>query len=128
MKKVLLDTHTAIWFLNGDKYLSSGAKETILDPLNKKYVSIVSAWELAIKMSLRKIVFNGGMKGFVNLITDNGFNLLPIKTGHTFLVEKLPFFHRDPFDRLIIAASMFEDMQIITADSNIPLYPVKCIW
>jgi PIN domain nuclease of toxin-antitoxin system len=73
---LLLDTHTLIWFFNGDSLLSEEAKQSILKLQHRKFVSLVSVWEFAIKISLNKLVFNGKTQGFLDLINDNGFELL----------------------------------------------------
>jgi PIN domain nuclease of toxin-antitoxin system len=127
MKNILIDTHVALWFLNGDSSLSDKAKGVILDARNNKYVSLASVWEVAIKISINKLSFDGGTEGFVELLKDNGFELLPIKTEHLSVVETLEFFHRDPFDRLLVAACIAEDMPIVTVDKNIELYPIESL-
>lgn len=126
--RLLLDTHTAIWFFNGDDRLSKKAAEAILCPANLKYVSIASVWEVAIKLSLNKLVFDGKTQGFLDLINENDFKLLPINEAYLVRLEGLEFIHRDPFDRLLVASSLSENMPIITADTNICLYPVDFIW
>ena len=124
----LLDTHTAIWFFNGDDMLSETAKRTILDPSNLKYLSIVSAWELAIKICLGKLDFSGKAAGFIHLAESNGFIVTPIKAEHLTVFEDLPFIHRDPFDRMLIATAFAEQMTLITVDENIAKYDVPLIW
>lgn len=128
MSSYLLDTHTAIWFFNGDEELSQTAKYTILDTSNRKYLCIVSAWELAIKIGLGKLVFNGKAAGFIRLAENNGFTILPVKAAHLAALESLPVIHRDPFDRLLIATALAEGMTLITADNNITRYDVAQIW
>ena len=128
MSSYLLDTHTAIWFFNGDGMLSETAKHTILDSSNLKYLSIVSAWEIAIKIGLGKLDFNGKAAGFIHLAESNGFIIAPIKAEHLTAFENLPFIHRDPFDRLLIATAIAEQMTLITVDENIAKYDVPLIW
>ena len=82
----------------------------------------------AIKLSLNKLDFDGKTQGFLDLIGENDFELLPIDEAYLVGLEKLEFIHRDPFDRLLIASSISENMPIITADTNIRLYPVDLIW
>jgi PIN domain nuclease of toxin-antitoxin system len=125
---LLLDTHTLIWFFNGDSLLPENVKETIMELQNRKFVSMASVWEFAIKIKLNKLVFDGKTQGFLDLINNNGFELLPINKDHILELEKLPFIHRDPFDRLLVAAAVSENMHIITADANIQKYPVNYIW
>ena len=126
--RVLLDTHTAIWFLNGDCDLSENAKSNILSRKNIKYVSIASVWELAIKIGLKKLNFRGGTRGFVELLEDNGIEIIPISAKHLFELECLPMFHRDPFDRIIISTAISEKMVLISTDTNISSYSVKTLW
>ena len=128
MGNYLLDTHTAIWFFNGDGMLSETAKRNILNFSNHKYLSIVSAWELAIKIGLGKLDFDGKATGFVQLAENNGFTIVPIKTTHLTVLETLPLIHRDPFDRLLIATALAEQMTLITVDVNIVKYDVPYIW
>jgi len=124
----LLDTHTAIWFLNGDSALSQTAKQAILNNSNSKYLSVVSPWELAIKISLKKLDFDGKAVDFINLAENNGFTILPIKTAHLTVLEQLPLLHRDPFDRLLVATAISEQMTFISADKNVAQYNVPIIW
>jgi len=128
MGSYLLDTHTAIWFFNGDSALSMEAKQVILNNTNRKYVSMVSAWEIAIKISLGKLDFNGRSAGFVSLAENNGFIIIPIETEHLTVLESLPLIHSDPFDRLLTATAIAEQMTLITADKNIHKYTVPHIW
>ncbi|GHV81392.1 twitching motility protein PilT [Spirochaetia bacterium] len=125
---LLLDTHTLLWFFSGDPKLSETAKQVIIGERNKKFVSIGSVWEVAIKISLKKLFFDGNTTEMFNLIDANGFNLLPIDRRYMVEIEKMPFIHRDPFDRLIVATAIVEKMSIVTVDPNIKLYPVNTIW
>ena len=125
---LLLDTHTVLWALSDVEKLSDKAKSEILSPDKNKIVSLISAWEVAIKISLNKLSFEGGVVRFLHQIERDGFELLPIRAEHIALIEALPFHHRDPFDRLIVATAIVENMAIITADTNIRLYDINCIW
>jgi PIN domain nuclease of toxin-antitoxin system len=126
--RYLLDTHAAIWFFNGDRDLSETAKGIILNTDNTICISIASAWELVIKTSLGKLDFTGGAAGFIRLAKDNGFDVCPVETDHLTALESLPWFHRDPFDRLLIATARSSDMCLITTDRNIARYEVVHIW
>jgi PIN domain nuclease of toxin-antitoxin system len=125
---LLLDTHSLIWFLNGDDKLSELAKSLIEDPANSKIVSIASIWEIAIKLSLDKFRFQKGFKHFLDLVEDNGFELLPITFEHALALSTLEFKHRDPFDRLLIAQCMTDKLVIVTKDDNIKRYNIKTAW
>jgi len=128
MGHYLLDTHAAIWFFNGDESLSQAANSIIRDLSNDIYISISSAWELAIKISLGKLDFSGKAAGFIRLAEKNRIAILPIKTVHLTTLETLPMIHRDPFDRLLIATAISEQMTLITADENIARYDVSKVW
>jgi PIN domain nuclease of toxin-antitoxin system len=126
--KLLLDTHTFIWFINGDEHLSEKAKDAILTPSDSKFVSIVSIWEMAIKISLGKLRINFPFKEILHQIEENGFEILPIVFDHTLEVTQLEYHHRDPFDRLLIAQAISEKMAIISKDNNFHNYSPKVIW
>ena len=125
----LLDTHTVLWFFNGNKtLLSETAKGIIQNQQYTKFVSMASVWEVGIKISIGKLVFPQNTNGFVNQIQKNGFELLPINTNHIAEIEQLPLIHRDPFDRLLVTTAIVEQLGIISSDNNIKLYPVNWIW
>lgn len=126
--KYLLDTHTFVWFLNGDKNLSGKAKKEILKASNEKFISIAGIWEMAIKVSLGKLKINCPFKDVLSQIEENGFLILPISFEHTLFVSQLEFHHRDPFDRLILAQAMVEDMVLISKDRSFKNYDVKVLW
>ena len=128
MDKYLLDTHTAIWFFNGERILSQRVREIVLDPSNRRCISIVSVWELAIKIGIGKMKFSDQSAGFVRLARANGFFIVPIKIDYPTIVENLPQIHHDPFDRMIIATAIAEKMTIITADKDIVRYDVPHVW
>ena len=128
MSSYLLDTHTAIWFLNGDEKISQTAKRVILNPSNRKFISIVSVWEISIKISIGKLEFNDKATGFIQLAESNDITIIPIQVDHLTTLETLPMIHRDPFDRLLIATALCEKMTIITADENITKYQALHVW
>ena len=124
----LLDTHAAIWFFNGNESLSQTANSIIRDLSNDVYISISSAWELSIKIGLGKLDFAGKAEGFVRLAEKNEITIIPITTSHLTVLESLPMIHRDPFDRLLVATAIAEQMTLITADVNITRYDVLHVW
>jgi PIN domain nuclease of toxin-antitoxin system len=128
MGHYLLDTHAAIWFFNGENALSETAKQIILAPSNRKYLSMVSAWELAIKIGRGKLRFDGKTAGFVRLAQANDISVIHIGISHLTAFESLPWIHSDPFDRLLVATAICEQMTIITKDENIAQYGVPHIW
>ena len=126
---LLLDTHTLLWFIAGSSSLSASARTLIEDAENDKFVSIVSIWETAIKISTGKMSLSSPFDTlFPRQLEINGFELLPVKVEHTSLVTTLPFHHRDPFDRLLIAQGIVEDFVIVTRDTEFSDYPVKLLW
>jgi PIN domain nuclease of toxin-antitoxin system len=125
---LLLDTHTLIWFFNGDIQLSEKTKQVIIDSQNQKFVSMASIWEFSIKISLGKLVFEDNTKGFLDLIDTNGFELIHIDKKAILELGNIPFIHRDLFDRLLVATAISEKMFIVTKDENIQKYSVNIIW
>jgi len=121
-------THTVLWSFNEVEKLSKTAIDVINDLANKKYVSIASAWELAIKISTGKLVFDGGTDLFYRTAREYGFGLLAIRQKYVKTLETLPFLHRDPFDRILVASALTEGLCLLTADTNIHLYDVVCLW
>lgn len=127
--KNLLDTHTFLWFFDGSVNLSKKANNSILDKKNENFISIVSIWELSIKMSINKYSFDGGLPELIKTIKANNFTILrTIKDSYVKTVQNLPFHHKDPFDRMIIATAICEKMTLITADDNIKLYEISQLW
>ena len=125
--KYLLDTNIALWLFEGDDGLSQTARDIIYDAGNEIYISIASAWEVAIKTSINKLDFEGGVSALLTAIEANNIDLLGVKGEHLKIVEKLPLIHRDPFDRLIVSAAFSESMTVMTSDENIANYAVPCI-
>ena len=126
--RYLLDTHVVLWMLDEDNKFSEKAVRILRDPASKKYVSIASAWEVAIKVGTGKLHLDGEVSEFFKAIHQSDFGLLPIKTKHVKQLATLPLLHRDPFDRILIASAIAEGMGLITADTNIRLYDVRCLW
>jgi len=126
--KYLLDTHSALWALWDKSKLSNSAKTIIDDVSIPLYVSIISAWEIAIKVSIGKLKFDGGSACFLEEMRRNGIELLNVKGSYVEYVERLPFIHRDPFDRLLIATAKTDALTILTSDENIQKYDVAWIW
>lgn len=125
---VLVDSHAVLWFLNGDSRLSDIGKETIENSNNIKYVSVDTIWEIAIKISLDKLRIDSGLKNFLDMIVDNGFEILPISFSHVITLSSLEFIHRDPFDRLIISQAITDKMHILTKDEHIIKYKIQTLW
>ena len=127
--RVLLDTHTLLWFALTDSKLSGPATALIMDPANEKLVSPASYWEIAIKISINKYALSKPYDVFMHEAIDmNGFSYLHIEPKHTAALTTLPFHHKDPFDRLLTAQAIVEDIPIISGDPAFDAYPVKRLW
>jgi len=127
--KYLLDTHAFLWYFLDSKDLSNCASNIIEDETVQKYISIASLWEFAVKYSMDKLTFDGGLTQLWNMLSQNGFTILPITQPQLeTLISELPFHHRDPFDRLIVATAKAEELTIVTKDENIQKYDVPWIW
>lgn len=126
---LLLDTHAFLWFIKNDASLSLRARGLIEETENKRLLSIVSLWEIAIKASLGKIVLKLPFDALMpRQLQENDIDLLPIALPHLGLVERLPFHHRDLFDRLIIAQSLVENLPLVSIDSQFDKYGVQRLW
>ena len=128
MQKNLLDTHTLIWYINGDLELSQNAKTAIEANDTINFVSIASLWEIAIKISLGKLELKTPFKQIGRQIEENGFEVLPVTFEDTLTISTLPFHHRDPFDRIIIVQSFSNGLTLIPKDKNFDLYKAKVLW
>ena len=126
--KNLLDTHTVLWLAANSPRLTERARKTIFNFENTSCVSIVSAWEIAIKISLGKMRLNDGIKEFFRITDEFGLEILPIKDDYIKRIENLPFHHRDPFDRMLIVTSEIEGIPLISADTQFHLYDISVIW
>ncbi|MCL2047019.1 MAG: type II toxin-antitoxin system VapC family toxin [Oscillospiraceae bacterium] len=127
--KLLLDTHTILCLVNEHEKLSTTAKALLSNDEHSLYISMASLWEVAIKTSLGKLIdFPSGVRALMEQIEDMPIEILPITKHYIEIVESLPFIHRDPFDRVIVATAQSESMSIITADENIPKYSISYIW
>ena len=127
--RLLLDTHTLLWFIAGSANLSAIARSLIEDVSNEKFVSIVSIWETAIKVSIGKMTLSAPFDVlFPRQLQINGFDLLPVKIEHTSMVTTLPFHHRDPFDRLLIAQAIEEKLTVVSIDDVFDDYGTTRLW
>ncbi len=124
----LLDTHTFLWFINGDSELSQSSKVIIEDPDNLKYISIATFWEIAIKININKLKIEMPFQELEWHVSKNDFHLLPITFLHTNQLITLPIFHRDPFDRIIIAQAICDSLIVLTRDNNFKHYKLPIIW
>lgn len=127
--KLLLDTHTFLWFIDGNSKLSAVARNLIESPDNELFLSMVSLWEMAIKISIGKLSIGGAFEEFIpQQMQINGIQILPLEFPHVAQIAKLPFHHRDPFDRLLITQSKIEKIPLISGDQAFALYDVAQLW
>jgi PIN domain nuclease of toxin-antitoxin system len=124
----LLDTHTLIWFLEGDNQLSRKAKNYIETNEKNNFISIASLWEISIKLSIGKLELKKPFSDISKEIFNNGFQILPIVFEDTLHVSELPFHHRDPFDRIIISQCLTNKLLLISKDPAFLDYPIEVIW
>jgi PIN domain nuclease of toxin-antitoxin system len=129
MTTLLLDTHAMLWFFWDDPQLSAKAKSAIEDANNRKVVSVASCWEISIKAGLGKLELGESSRTFLpREIARNNFELLSITLDHATATETLPLHHRDPFDRLLIAQSIVENLQVVGADPEFDPYGINRLW
>ncbi len=129
--RILLDTHALLWFTIAGPQLSPTAKQTILDPTNEILISPATFWEIAIKLSIGHYTLNQSYDNFVDLCLKRyRFILLSIEPRHTSRVATLPYFrqHKDPFDRLIVAQALTEDIPVLSIDAKLDAYGVTRLW
>ncbi len=126
---LLLDTHTFIWWRDDPGKLSMRAFEAISSPDNEIFLSIVSAWELQIKIALNKLELKISLeKSIESERLANGFQILPVSLQHVLYLENLPPHHNDPFDRLLISQAIIENMFVVTRDSKFANYDTDVMW
>lgn len=125
---LLVDTHALLWFCAGDARLSARARRTMEAADARLYVSIASWWEIAIKCSLKRLRLDDSLEAFMAQRVAEGFRVLPVETAHLPALVRLPFHHRDPFDRLIIAQAMEEKMPVCSGDAAFRDYGIRVIW
>jgi PIN domain nuclease of toxin-antitoxin system len=126
---LLLDTHAFVWWIMASERVPRRARTAIASARNECFVSVASAWEIAIKVSLGALRIKGALDRFLpDQIAANGFRLLAIDLDHAARVATLPFHHRDPFDRLLVAQALEEDLRVVTADPVFARYGIKRVW
>jgi PIN domain nuclease of toxin-antitoxin system len=123
--RLLLDTHSLLWWLADDARLGDAARELIADPANDVFVSTVSLWEIVVKVRIGKLAADIGE--IAQAVDAQGLQLLDIGLAHLTGLAALPTHHRDPFDHLLIAQAIAEDLTFLTQDANAPAYPVTVI-
>lgn len=127
--RVLIDTHAFLWDLLDDHRSSRLARQTLKSNEHELVFSLVSLWEIAVKMKLGKLNTLGSSVAYIRDEMDAyGMELLPIRYEHILQLEALPSHHSDPFDRLLIAQAIAESLPILTSDMKFREYPVKALW
>jgi len=124
----ILDTHTLLWSIFDSDKLSKSAQKIILDEDSRKFISVISLWEIAIKNRIGKLPFPNGIADIFYGVEVMGYGMAKVEHSHFEAYAELPLIHRDPFDGMIIATAIAEDMAIITADENIQKYDVSWVW
>ena len=127
--KLLLDTHAFLWWVEGAPALGRRARAEISNPDNEVFVSLATCWELAIKLSLGKLRLTHSLDRFIpEQLTRNGFVLLSVEFPHVARVAELPFHHRDPFDRVLVAQALQDELAIVSSDRVLRKYGVTVVW
>jgi PIN domain nuclease of toxin-antitoxin system len=127
--RVLLDTHAFLWFLAGDDRLPERVRELVVDPRNEVLLSMASVWEMAIKASMGKLVLTRPFDAMIReQLSRQRIGLFGVELAHVLRVAVLPFHHRDPFDRLIVAQALVEGIPVAGADAAFDAYGVTRIW
>ena len=126
--RILVDTQAFIWFVENDKHLPDKIRKELENTDNTIIISIASLWEMAIKISLDKLHISCDIEVMIDKIYHNGFELLPILPNHIIKLSSLKYLHRDPFDRIIIAQSISEDLPVVTSDEIFGEYGVSVKW
>lgn len=125
--RILIDTHILIWHLEDDQRLSSYHGYLIEDPVNSVFVSIASFWEIAIKLSLGKLSLSRPLDDVIRATRNSTSIILPIEPEHTLQVARLPHLHKDPFDRMLVAQALTENISLISTDQILSDYGAKIL-
>ncbi|MBF0411740.1 MAG: type II toxin-antitoxin system VapC family toxin [Desulfamplus sp.] len=125
---LLIDTHTLLWLFSNDDRLSQKALIAIENPNNNIFVSIAAFWEIAIKLSLFKLVLDIPFERLFSESDKMDIKILNINKQHLLCLKELPFIHRDPFDRIIISQSIVEDYTLVSVDRIFNQYKIKILW
>jgi len=127
--KLLLDTHALLWVVWDHANLIENARNLMNDPDNELLLSTGTIWEIAIKVGLNKLTLAEPYEDFMNrAIADNDLTVLETSVRHAAVLTTLPFHHRDPFDRMIIAQAIAEGIAIVSSDAAFDAYPVTRLW
>ncbi len=125
--RLLLDTHAVIWFITADPNLPSSTKK-LIEEANLRYVSMASLWEISIKHSINKLELETDLSKLFDLIIKSGIEILNLLPDHLLKQAQLPLHHRDPFDRLLVAQAISENLTLVSCDEHLKSYNTKIIW
>lgn len=126
--RLLLDTHVFIWWADQQENLSVTALSALKDEANELLLSVASVWEMQIKVHLGKLKLSKSLRELVeSQVETNDLKILPVELAHVLVLETLPFHHKDPFDRLLIAQSVQEELTLVSVDPEFPAYPVRLL-
>ncbi len=126
---ILLDTHAFLWFVDGSDKLSQLANLLLNDQDNELFLSIVSVWEIQIKITIGKLKLDEPLSEIITKQKDiNDLQILPVELEHIWQLDKLPLNHKDPFDRMLIAQAISENFPIVSIDHIFVQYPVTTLW
>ena len=123
--RLLLDTHALLWWLSGDAQLGQQASDLIRDPTHDVLISMVSLWEIQVKVRVGKLAAD--LQEILQEIEAQAFQILPISPEHLVRLGSLPAHHRDPFDHLLIAQAIVEGLTFVSGDRHTPKYPVRFV-
>ncbi len=127
--RVLLDTHVFLWWIDDDPRISERVRGVISDGGNDLLFSAASGWEIAIKASLGRLRVSGALAPYLTeQLSRNAIGVLPVHLSHALRVHALPDHHTDPFDRLLVAQALVEDVPLVSGDPEVSRYPVEVIW
>jgi PIN domain nuclease of toxin-antitoxin system len=126
---MLLDSHTVLWATLDDDRLPAGVRDLVADPRRRIVMSVATTWELTMKaLAGRLSLPEPPAQYFEGLVDDFGYELLPIHQRHVSALSELPAIHDDPFDRMLVAQALVEDLELVTGDERLRAYPVRTIW
>jgi len=127
--RILLDSHTLLWEETGDDRIPEGVRSLIDDPATRLVLRVATTWELTLKALAGRLGLPEPPAGYFDgLIRDARFELLPIEHRHVAVLPELPQIHDDPFDRMLVAQALVDDLDLVTGDERIRRYPIRTIW
>lgn len=126
--RFLLDTHVFLWLAEDDPRLTPLSRSLFADVSHEFFLSAASVWEMAVKASIGKLSLATGLDRLVRGGIERGIRSLDVSSSHALAVEHLPFHHRDPFDRLLVAQALGEGLQLVSCDEQLDAYPIKRVW